>query len=86
MFIFRGREDFWHSTAIAEAKTAKVVVTVSGSVYKLKGKINKLCTIDNGMTTVCLVCVFVSNIHLLRVRECKKFLFVFTIVDIFLFF
>ncbi|XP_059143372.1 mis18-binding protein 1-like [Physella acuta] len=43
-----GREDFWHSTAIAEAKTAKVVVTVSGSVYKLKGKINKLCTIDNG--------------------------------------
>uniref|UniRef100_A0A2C9LX06 Myb-like domain-containing protein n=1 Tax=Biomphalaria glabrata TaxID=6526 RepID=A0A2C9LX06_BIOGL len=45
-----GMQDYWHSTAIAEVRKPKVVVTTTGSVYKLKGKINKLCTIDNGFT------------------------------------
>ncbi|CAL1534590.1 unnamed protein product, partial [Lymnaea stagnalis] len=45
-----GMNDFWHSTAISEVKNPKVVVTISGSTYRLKGRINRLCTIDNGFS------------------------------------
>ncbi|BFZ06805.1 hypothetical protein BsWGS_09844 [Bradybaena similaris] len=46
----QGMDDYWHSAAIVEAVRPTVVVTATGSVYRLEGKINKYCTIDNGFS------------------------------------
>ncbi|CAG5132529.1 unnamed protein product, partial [Candidula unifasciata] len=43
-----GMDDYWHSAAIVEAVRPTVVVTATGSMYRLEGQINKYCTIDNG--------------------------------------
>ncbi|RUS71407.1 hypothetical protein EGW08_020828 [Elysia chlorotica] len=45
-----GKGDFWHSTTIAEALEPKLVVTSTGSLYKLKGRINKLVAYEYGIS------------------------------------
>lgn len=43
-------DEYWHSTAIDHVKDKRTLVTTSGSIYKLHGKICKLETLEEGFS------------------------------------
>jgi hypothetical protein len=51
-YIFSDTDEYWHSTAIDHVKDKRTLVTTSGSIYKLHGKICKLDTLERGNLAV----------------------------------
>ena len=57
-YIFSDTDEYWHSTAIDHVKDKRTLVTTSGSIYKLHGKICKLDTLERGIKRQYFILLF----------------------------